>query len=336
MNHELGVQSLIDKRVLAILATVMVLASVPFVAAQPHHRMFQFEESLGVVTITTGEIGVRVASNGEVPHFSWWNETDPGTDYHIMLSRLFEANDTNENGIFDFGVDHGVGAVFGLPMADWEFSGFVTEEQNDVITAIHFNFTNTENYDHQGPGMTTIPGMHMMPGHTNAMDVEIQIRIHFYLATPDQFKFDLRISGWEWTNTDSILVFQFTVGESEHRRNICDRDVEMIEHEGEKLSFGNAWMEYAQHAFAGNASHQVQVRASHGDPIMAHERKSIFLAFENFGDETLDYDPILGISPLSTTWTFLGIDYNQLVLLAGGFSALALIVIAVKYKNNGT
>ncbi|MHA2385539.1 MAG: hypothetical protein ACXAEE_04935 [Candidatus Thorarchaeota archaeon] len=328
---------MIDKRLLAIFATMMVLAAVPFVAAQPHHRMFQFEESVGVVTITTGEIGVRVAANGEVPHFSWWNETDPGTDYHVMFSRLFEANDTNDDGFFDRGVDQLVGAMFGLPMADWEFSGFVTEEQNDVITAIHFNFTNTETYDHHRPGMmTTMPGMPGMPGHTNPMDVEIQIRIHFYLATPDQFKFDLTISGWEWTSTDSILVFQFTVGESEHNRNVSDRDVERIDHEGDRFSFGNAWMEYAQNAFAGNASHQVQVKASHGEALMAQERKSIFIAFEYFGDEILDYDPILGISPLSTTWAFLGIDYNQLVLLAGGFSAFAIIVIAVKYRNNET
>jgi hypothetical protein len=299
--------------------------------------MFQYEESLGVITITTGEIGVRVGANGEVPHFSWWNETNPGTHYHVMFNRLFEANDTNENGIFDPRIDHLVGAMFGLPMADWEFSGFVTEEQNDVITAIHFNFTNTETYDHHRPGMmTTMPGMHEMPGHTNPMDVEIQIRVHFYLATPDQFKFDLRISGWEWTNTDSILVFQFTVGESDRSRDTIDRDVGRIDHEGTRFTFGNAWMEYEQHAFAGNASHQVQVRASHGDPLRIGEHKPIFIAFEYFGDETLDYDPILGISPLATTWTFLGIDYNQLVLLAGGFSVLAILVIAVKYRNNGT
>ncbi|MFW9965632.1 MAG: hypothetical protein ACFFEA_00625 [Candidatus Thorarchaeota archaeon] len=324
---------MIDKRLLAALATMVVLASVPFVAAQPHHHMFQFEESLGVVSITTGEIGVRVTSNGEVPHFQWWNETDPGTDYHIMFNRLFEANDSNEDLIFDRGVDAIVGAAFSLPMADWDFSGFLTEEQNDVVTALHFNFTTTETYDH-GSGMVTMPGMHRIPGHTNPMDVEIQIRIHFYLATPDQFKFDLRISGWEWTNTDSILVFQFTVGESEHNHNISERDVSRIDQEGAKFSFGNAWMEYAQNAFAGNASHQVQVRASHGEGFMAQEHKSLFIAFEYFGDETLDYDPILGISPLSTTWTFLGIDYNQLVLLAGGFSVLAIIVIAVKYRNS--
>ncbi|MHA2142787.1 MAG: hypothetical protein ACXADC_08315 [Candidatus Thorarchaeota archaeon] len=327
---------MIDKRLLAALAAVMVLASVPFVAAQPHHRMIDYRESLGVITISTGEIGVRVAADGEVPHFSWWNETTPGTDYHIMFSRLFEANDTNENGVFDPRIDQLVGDMFGLPMENWEFSGFVTEEQNDVITAIHFNFTNTENYDHHRPGMTTMPDMHQMPGHTNTMEVEIQIRVHFYLATPDQFKFDLKISGWEWTNTDSILVLQFSVGESDHGRHISDRDVSRIDHEGRRFSFGNAWMEYEQHAFAGNASHQVQVRASHSDPMMMHERKPIFLAFEYFGDETLDYDPVIGISPLSTTWTFLGIDYTQLVLLAGSFSVLAIIVIAVKYRNNGT
>ncbi|MFW9845132.1 MAG: hypothetical protein ACFFD6_00165 [Candidatus Thorarchaeota archaeon] len=329
---------MIDKKFLVVLVAVTVLTSLPLVAAQPHHRGFQYEQSQGVVTMTTGEIGVRISASGEVPHFSWWNQSEPGSDYHVMFNRLFEANDTNEDGVFEPGVDEFVGALFSLPMADWEFSGFLTEEQNDVITAIHFNFTNTDTYDHHGSGMqTTMPGMPGGPGHMNPMDVEIQIRVHFYLATPDQFKFDLRISGWEWTHDDSILVFQFAVAESEHEHMMGDREVPSIEHEGSKFSFGDAWMQYEQSGFAGNASHQVQVRASHGGGLMAQEHNSIYLAFENFGDEPLEYDPILGLSPLSTgtTWTVLGIDYNQLVLVAGGASVVALIAISVKLRNNG-
>ncbi|MFX0107796.1 MAG: hypothetical protein ACFE7R_05915, partial [Candidatus Hodarchaeota archaeon] len=305
-------------------------------AAQPHHSGFQYEQSLGVVSIATGEIGVRVSANGEVPHFSWWNQSEPGTDYHVMFSRLFEANDTNGDGTFEVGIDGFVGGVFSLPMADWEFSGFLTEEQNDVITAIHFNFTNTETYDHHSPGMQiTVPGMTSGPGHMNPMNVEIEIRVHFYLATPDQFKFDLRISGWEWTDDDSILVFQFAVAESDHGQMMEDREVPSIEHEFNRFSFGDAWMQYEQNAFAGNASHQVSVRASHGEGLMAHDHNSIFLAFENFGDETLDYDPILGISPLSnlTIGTILTMNYYQLMLLAGGISVMALIIIGTRSRG---
>ncbi|MFQ5831598.1 MAG: hypothetical protein ACE5H4_02755 [Candidatus Thorarchaeota archaeon] len=316
-----------NKGVLVTLAALVLLVSAPFAVAQPHRGM-QHQYSMGVATITTGEIGVMVSSNGEVPHFRWWNETDPGTDYHIMFLRLFEANDTNGDGMFVPGEDRLVGAMFVLPVAGWEFNGFVEEEQNGVVTAIHFNFTSTETYSHQGAGMTTtMPGMPGMPGHMNPMVVEIQIRVHFYLATPDQFKFDLRISGWEWTYNDSILVFQFTVSESEHNRIQSPREVDIIEHEGNRFTFGHGWMEYAQNAFAGNASHQVQVHASHGDALGPQEGKSIYLAFENFGSDDLDYDPTIGLSQLATTWTFFGIDYIQLLVLAGGVTAVALVVI---------
>ncbi|MHA2601310.1 MAG: hypothetical protein AM324_004165 [Candidatus Thorarchaeota archaeon SMTZ1-83] len=323
---------MIKKGVLVTLIAAVLLASAPFAVAQ-HQHGFHFEHSVGATTISTAEIGVMVSANGEVPHFRWWNESDPGTDYHVMFSAFFEANDTDMDGAFTPGEDQHIGAVFSLPMADWEFSGFVTEEQNDVVTALHFNFTNTDTISHQGPGMmTTIPGMPGMPGHTSPMDIEIQIRVHFYLATPDQFKFDLRVSGWEWTYDDSILVFQFRVAESQHLHSQVGQ-VSEIAHEGNKFSFGYGWMEYTQNAFAGNATHQVQVRASHGPAMGTQDGNAIFIAFENFGNETLDYDPIIGFTQLGTTWTFFGIDYTQLLILAGGVSIVAVVVIAAKNRQ---
>ncbi|MFW9943491.1 MAG: hypothetical protein ACFFB7_00680 [Candidatus Sifarchaeia archaeon] len=323
---------MINKVVLVTLAAAVLLATAPFAVAQ-HQHAFHYDHSFGETSITTGEIGVMVNSDGEVPHFRWWNESDPGTDYHVMFSAFFEASDTNEDGAFTPGEDQHVGAIFPLPMADWDFSGFVTEEQNNVVTALHFNFTNTDTISHPGSGMmTTMPGMPGMPGHTNPMDIEIEIRVHFYLATPDQFKFDLRVSGWEWTYEDSILVFQFRVAESQHLHSGIGQLSE-IEHEGNKFSFGYGWMEYAQNAFAGNASHQVQVHASHGPAVGTHEGNAIFIAFENFGNETLDYDPIIGFTQLGTTWTFFGIDYNQLLLLAGGVSIVAVVVIVAKTRQ---
>ncbi|UCH03582.1 MAG: hypothetical protein JSW05_08245 [Candidatus Thorarchaeota archaeon] len=323
---------MINKGVLVTLVAAVLLATAPFAVAQ-HQHGFYYEHSFGETSITTGEIGVMVNSNGEVPRFRWWNESDPGTDYHVMFSAFFEANDTDKDGAFTPGEDQHVGAIFPFPMVDWEFSGFVTEEQNDVVTALHFKFTSTDTISHHGPGMMThIPGMSGMPGHMSPMDVEIEIRVHFYLATPDQFKFDLRVSGWEWTYDDSILVFQFIVAESQHLHSQM-RQVSDIDHEGNRFSFGYGWMEYAQNAFAGNATHQVQVHASHGPCMGVQEGNAIFIAFENFGNETLDYDPIIGFTQLGTTWTFFGIDYVQLLILAGGVSIVAVVVIVAKNRQ---
>jgi hypothetical protein len=300
------------------LAAVALLASVPFVAAQGSG--IQYQHASNVVTVTTDAIGVKVTAFNQVPHFTIWdaNDTTPGVDYHVTFAKLFEANDTDENGIYDPSVDHVVGTPFALPTSEWDFSGFETETEGEVVTAIHFNFTNEASFNPPAP---ETPGSPMQL----AMELEIEIRVHINTTFMDRMKFDLALEGWKWMFNDTILVFQFVIADSQHGGNQGTGTPADFEEDssGYKYEFGEAWMECAKYAFADNSTHehQVQVKASHGDPEQGGVGNVVYLAFENFGNDSLDYDPTLGIlsedvAPLPT----------ETLLIVGGAVAVLLIV----------
>jgi hypothetical protein len=312
------------KAIMITLALSALLASVPFVAAQSSG--IEYQHANGVVSLTTDAIGVKVTAYNQVPHFHFWDENDttPGADYHVLFSNIFEANDTNDNGVYDAGVDHRYGDPYTLPATDWDFSGFVTEQEGDTVTAVHFNFTNSETFS---PPVTTV--LADMP---TSMDLEIEIRVHINLTNSNEMKFDFSLEGWEWMYEDSLLVFQFTVAESEHGQNVGTSEPADFDQDsqGYRFEFGDAYMECAKYAFTENGTHQVQMRASHGDAEQNQEGKSVYLAFEYFGNETLDYDPTLGV---------LSSDVNPLdtatLLLVGGGAAAVIIVAALIVKMRG-
>ncbi|MHA2118442.1 MAG: hypothetical protein ACW98J_05950, partial [Candidatus Thorarchaeota archaeon] len=293
------------------IALTALLATVPFVAAQS--TGIQYQHANGVVTLTTDDIGIKVSAFNNVPHFHFWDESDdtPGADYHITFSKLFEANDTNGNGAYDPGVDPRYGDPYTLPTDDWEFSGFAIDEEGDVVTGVHFNFTNEDTFVPPTPiVLAEIP---------SSMDLEIEIRVHINLTNSNEMKFDIKLEGWEWAYTDSILVFQFTVADSEHGQQDGTGEPADFEQDasGYRFEFGDAYMECAEFAFADNSTvepHQVQMKATHGEAEQASVGKSVYLAFEYFGNETLDYDPTLGVLSADSP---VPLDSEQLLLIGG-------------------
>jgi len=307
-------------QLIVALAAVVLLVSVPYVAAQGSGIEYQY--ATGMVSLTTDDIGVRVSVYNQVPHFHWWNASSPGTDYHVMFLKLFEANDIDDDGAFDPETDRIVGVPYLLPSSNWEFSGFDIVEQDSVASEVHFNFTATETYIPTLP----IPPVEM----PDSFDVTIQIRVHIDLANPHEMKYDIVISGWTWAYEDSILVFQFTVTESEHGADQGTIEPTGLSQEGNRFGFGEGYMEYAEQAQAGESV--VQVQGVEGPGIGEEIGKSIYLAFEYFGDETLEYDPILGITTGEDSNSF-GIDYNQLLLMAGGVSVIVLVFIVANMER---
>ncbi|MGD9380942.1 MAG: hypothetical protein PVI03_00695 [Candidatus Thorarchaeota archaeon] len=310
------------------LALTALLASVPFVTAQS--TGIQYQHANGVVTLTTDDIGIKVSAFNKVPHFHFWDESDdtPGADYHVTFSKLFEANDTNGNGAYDPEVDHRYGDPYTLPTEDWDFSGFATEEEGDVVTGVHFNFTNEDTFVPPTPiVLADIP---------SSMYLEIEIRVHINLTNSNEMKFDIKLEGWDWAQTDSILVFQFTVADSEHGQQDGTGEPADFEQDasGYRFEFGDAYMECAEFAFADNSTidpHQVQMRASHGEGEQGSVGKAVYLAFEYFGNETLDYDPTLGV--LSADGPAL-LDTEQLLLIGGvAVTLLAVIALVVKTRR---
>jgi hypothetical protein len=303
---------------LAVLAVTLLSIGVPLVAAQ--NNGIQYQESAGIVRLTTDDIDIKITGAGTTPHFQWWDPDSPTVDYHVMFVKLFEANDTNADGAFTLGTDTMIGAPFALPTSDWDISDFVVQYDGDNATAVHFNFTSTTTHDPRPTGQGADYGS--LPSIPE-FDVSVEIRVHIDLENAGEMKFDVVLAGWQWTYEDSILVMQFTVTESSHGAAQGTTAPTGFNETATQFNFANGYMQYESTALA--AENTIQVKASHGAGTGLEAGESIYLAFEYFGNETLEYDPTIGI--LSTEPTAI----DPILLLIGGAVAL-IVVVAVIVK----
>jgi hypothetical protein len=311
------------KIILSTLAVLIVGIGVPLAAAQGNNVEYQY--SAGIVTLTTDDISIKVTGNNQAPHFHWWDPNNPTIDYHVMFVKMFEANDTNADGVFTNGTDTMIGAPLALPTIGWEFSDFVVDEVDGNATAVHFNFTTTTEFNPRPEGVGMEYGN--LP-NLPAFNLSIQVRVHLNLSTPGEMKFDLIIGGWEWTYEDSILVLQFNVTQSNHGEVQGDTDPAGFHKTGTMFQFENGYFEYNETALAANNS--LQVKASYGESTGLEAGEAIYLAFENFGNETLEYDPILGIE--SSTSGGIVLDPMTLALIGGAVVVLLLVAVVVKRR----
>ncbi|MFW9957574.1 MAG: hypothetical protein ACFFCT_05850 [Candidatus Odinarchaeota archaeon] len=309
--------------ILATFAVLMMGIVMPLAAAQGNSIEYQY--SAGIVTLTTDDISIKVTGNNQAPHFHWWDPNTPTVDYHVMFVRMFEANDTNADGIYTNGTDTMIGAPLALPTIGWEFSDFVVDEEGENITAVHFNFTTTTEFNPRPEGTGMDYGN--LPNLT-AFNATIEVRVHLNLSTPGEMKFDLIVGGWEWTYEDSILVLQFNLTESNHGEVQGDRDPSGFHKTGTMFQFENGYFQYEETALAANNS--LQVRASYGEGFGLETGQAIYLAFENFGNEILEYDPILGIE--TSTSTGIVFDPMTIALIGGAVVVLLLVAVIVRKR----
>ncbi len=323
MRYILVIQMILNRKAtLAFFALMLVAIGVPLAAAQGNSVEYQY--SAGIVSLTTDDIAIKVTGNNQAPHFHWWDPNTPTVDYHVMFVKMFEANDTNTDGIFDNDTDQVIGAPFALPSTDWNFSDFLVVEEDGITSEVHFNFTTTAKYDPRPEGTGTDFGM--LPSKP-AFNVSIEVRVHMNLTNSGEMKFDLVVDGWDWTYDDSILVLQFTVTESAHGEIQGENDPSAFHQTGTKFQFDAGYFEYEETAFAANNT--LEVKASYGEGIEMEAGESIYLAFENFGDETLEYDPILGIESSSTDFVP---DPTTLALIGGAVVVLLIVFVVVKKR----
>ncbi len=178
----------------------------------------EYEYTNGIATITTANITVSVNAPGNVPtlHF----KTESGLEYNVMFKQLLEYEDLNEDGAFQYNE-----TIEGFPMVSltslqWLFSGFVTDEVDGEIQAIHFNFTSDEIVGMISPDLEVNIAMHLY--------LEDQIIDGYELLGGAEFKFDLFISGWDWANNDTLLALRFdiTPGEGYEIKNQNNQTVD--------------------------------------------------------------------------------------------------------------
>jgi predicted transcriptional regulator len=263
-----------------IIGSMLVFLTMGQFAAGQNDQI-QYKRTAGLVEITTPELAVKVTSNGSVPHFHFWKPSEKDSmHYHIKFLRLFEVNDINGDEKYDKGEDILIGSPLLLPSINWDLSEFTIEEGPDSegVQAVHFNFTHSLSSDWGVPGV----------------NIYIQIRVHLYATELNEMKFDLLISGWDWQLMDSLLVLQFTVSGSSNEEDPNDDDPIPMVQDNNQFQFEEGFMEYAEQAQSGK--NNIQVYGTHNNGLEAGDKgASIYLAFTNFGDETLEYDPTIGI-----------------------------------------
>lgn len=371
---------MINRGVIITLAVVFLLSSVPFTIAQwsgEFDVVFNSEPDYSDYQVLTGAMRVdgSLMSDGIIDDPIWNFIGNPphltvdGEDYFwydFAWSAFFEANDTNKDGTFTPGIDQQVGAI--VPLSHrwdlWNYSDFLLEKEGEVgylqvshnpdlswmqgVTALHVNHTVNMTITHQHELLErSVEDWDNVPGHTRSMDIRIEIRAHYSSTTQDKFKLEYQVSGWDWTYSDSILVFilrpQVRVVDSVDSELDSVRNFTTVKHVGSRFYFGEGFVECAQNASAGNMTEQIDVHASYADivdaswdPFYEREIPVIFTAFENFGDETLEYNLNLGIASIDLpkiprTPSAPDISYEELLLTA---SIISLITIAIIFYRN--
>ncbi|MFW9837719.1 MAG: hypothetical protein ACFFE7_09380 [Candidatus Thorarchaeota archaeon] len=310
------------KTSLALFALMLIGMGVPLAAAQSTGILYQY--SAGIVSLETDDIAIKVTGNDQAPHFHWWDPNNPTVDYHVMFVRMFEANDTNTNGVFDNDTDVMIGAPFVLPTVGWDFSGFEAVQDGGNTTEVHFNFTTEATFNPRPEGTGVDYGN--LPS-LSAFDVNVSVNVHMYLENPGEFKFDLVVEGWSWTYEDSILVLMFTVTESAHGQNQGDNDPSGFHKVGTKFQFENGYFEYEETALAANNT--LQVKASFGEASGEYSGNAVYLSFENFGDDTLEYDPVLGVLSSESSPV---LDPMTIGIVAGASVIIILAAIVVRRR----
>jgi hypothetical protein len=93
-------------------------------------------------------------------------------------------------------------------------------------------------------------------------------------------------------------------------------------------------MEYEPTALA--AQNTLAVNASHERTTGLYAGESVYLSFPYFGNETLFYDPIVGINTDALTSTpapSILDDPNSLYLIGGAIGVIALVAIILKIRK---
>jgi hypothetical protein len=283
---------------------LLLLASISVTAATNGTGFtWQYDAPHQQVTLTTEEMTVRVTTGGEVPHFLFWATNATGSQapitYHVQCYQMIEFNDTDADASYSPGTDMVARPILALAAIRWNFSGFVTDQEGDTVTAVHFNFTLDEV---QGPGYD---------------DLFIQLRFHMNASSPADLKFDIVISGWPWAYSDTFLALRWDLMIQSPGQHTFQH-AHQTQYQSQTYSFDGAYFSYRNIANAGAT--EVPVNSSIDEQT---DRTRFYLVYPNFSDETLEHDPTIGLVTPTTQ-----IPGDLVVLFVVGAGALACGVIA--------
>ena len=259
------------------LAFLMLAGFMATAAADSTGFQWQYDAGNKQVTVTTPKLDIRVTTGGQVPHFMFWDPTilDPNArlTYHVQFHQLIEFDDTNADGVYTNGTDTNV-RVLAMSAINWTFSGFLVDQVNGSVTAIHFNFTLAD----------------VQPPH-GYEELFVQLRCHVNASKPEELKFDVVISGWPWANSGTYLALRWDLMVQSPGAGAYRHASQYQYHvENRTYSFDGAYVSYRSTANVGLST--IPVNSSISEQS---DRTRFYIVYPNFGNQTLEHDPEVGL-----------------------------------------
>ena len=214
------------------------------------------------------------------PHYRFFDRFAGTKEYHLHFLRIFEFQDIDGDGIYSDASDVILPPPVSLQGGSWFFKDFTYEEQNDSIQTLQFHLN----------GSSFAP-----------LQTSLKIGLSHYIdaANTSMIKFDITISGWQWTNENSKLCLAAVIGSSD--RNGGSISKANATQKRSRIAFQSAFLSYPLNASFNSTPAEVNV--SLGEFPEQDDGQGVLFCFPNFGDNTLFYDPTIGLKDLSSTTT---------------------------------
>ncbi len=245
-----------------------------------------FSKSNGQADISTGQATISVNGGGNVPFYHIkLNNSNDTTTYEVKFSSIQEFVDKNGNGLFDNG-EAVPSSGISFPSLKWDFSGFYsTNDSNNNIQTINFNFTSTSTT--KGPF--------------------IQLRNHIDVSKGNQIKFDLLISDYKWTSTNSSakLAVKFQIAGGNLTQGANNNDI----------SFGNAQFSSVSTASTPDGNINVNTQIASGN--------SFYLLYDHF-NSNFTHDPTFSAVVSTTSSSTKGLSLG-LYPIVGGLAIIGIV-----------
>ncbi len=246
------------------------------------------ETEADTTTVQTDALVVEIKGGFNVPFYFFWDADSPDVKYKIQMDGIFEANDSNSDGVYDLGTDKKVGgASVSLASLSWEFSELLKGTDNSgEVTSIDFNMTTTTESN-----------------NPLAADTSVQFRNHLDQDASSQLKFDVIIDNYEFSDSEAMLVLAFKI----QSQGDASQD-------GQTISFGDGFFHSEDTATDDNG--EISVGLSQGNE---QGEGKLYLAYENFEGKMV-HDPTIGFggSVSEETDQNLGDDKKVLPKLSRG------------------
>lgn len=243
----------------------------------------------GNLEINTSNIAMVITGGGNVPSYQFWDLADNSTKYTLRFTTMFEATegDTGTAGVYDQSSDQKVsGSVYGLASLSWDFGTVI---ENDA-GGVDFNLTSS--------------------------DGAIQFTNHLASDDASDLKFDVKINGYDFVSSESILVIGFKVTTINTGSNGDEETAEVDQDDEETVSINTATFQSEPTATDDNGIINVGLSTgSEGSNSM------IYLAYGQFVGN-LVHDPTIGVDSNSSGEGLLGSNNLLLSILAIGIPVL--------------